>query len=91
MSFAANIPFTPSINCTYWTIIQTNVDRLNKICHVVVGGWAVQADHDAGAPPIMQQSYDFNGVDFPLPDSNPTAAALIAQFEGAIQILAPFA
>ena len=78
------------IACTYWTLIAANIDRLAQLAHVVVGGWPTQALHDSGKAPLMQQSYDWSGAAFPLPDSNPTAAALIAQFEAAIQNLAPF-
>lgn len=78
------------IECTFWTLIQVNVNRLDQSCHVVVGGWPSQDLYDSGKTPLMQQSYDLSGEHFPLPESSPVASQLRSQFEAMIQELPPF-
>lgn len=62
--------YSENIQAVYWKIVESNINWLDSIAHVVIAGYVSEADRMAGMRFIATRSYDWSGDDFPFPPDN---------------------
>lgn len=58
-------PFDGVAEECYYKIIETNINYLYNTAHVSMGGWLDKASRDDGKNPIISESFDWSGDEFP--------------------------
>lgn len=65
MAFSLTKSTQYGINATYYKVIETNINYLNKTAHVTLAGWVDQEARDTNKQPIDSVSVDFTPDNFP--------------------------
>lgn len=49
----------------HWSVIETNINWLNRTAHVVLAGWVNEKAKTDGKQPLDSKSYDYDSATFP--------------------------
>lgn len=67
MALLLNYETKSGFKCSesYWKVIETNINWLNRTAHVVLAGWVNAKAKEDGKSPMDTKSYDYTEENFP--------------------------